>query len=77
MVTLAWYHHIPTEMHIDIISDSVWPLLSGLILAPVVSEFQFQGPFLSLAINVGLFVGAVFWGLGCDIWGRRFVPDRV
>ncbi|KAH8101240.1 MFS general substrate transporter [Cristinia sonorae] len=53
-------------------ADSVWPLLSGLILAPVVAEFQFQGPFLSLAINVGLFVGAVFWGLGCDIWGRRW-----
>ncbi|TCD65531.1 MFS sugar transporter [Steccherinum ochraceum] len=53
-------------------ADSVWPLLSGLILAPVVNEFQFQGPFLSLAINVGLFVGAVFWSLGCDIWGRRW-----
>lgn len=53
-------------------SDSVWPLLGGLILAPVVSEFQFQGPFLSLAMNIGLFAGAVFWGLGCDIWGRRW-----
>ncbi|THH28193.1 hypothetical protein EUX98_g5997 [Antrodiella citrinella] len=53
-------------------ADSVWPLLSGLILAPVVSEFQFQGPFLSLAINAGLLVGAVFWSLGCDIWGRRW-----
>ncbi|CAL1697604.1 unnamed protein product [Somion occarium] len=53
-------------------ADSVWPLLGGLILAPVVSEFQFQGPFLSLALNIGLFVGAVFWGLGCDIWGRRW-----
>ncbi|KAL4248788.1 MFS transporter superfamily protein [Abortiporus biennis] len=53
-------------------ADSVWPLLSGLILSPVINEFNFQGPFLSLAINVGLFVGAVFWGLGCDIWGRRW-----
>ncbi|KAI0078436.1 MFS general substrate transporter [Panus rudis PR-1116 ss-1] len=53
-------------------ADSVWPLLGGLILAPVVSEFRFQGPFLSLAMNIGLFVGAVFWGLGCDIWGRRW-----
>jgi MFS family permease len=48
-------------------------LLSGLILAPVVNEFHFNGPFLSLASNVGLLVGAVFWGLGCDIWGRRYV----
>lgn len=23
-------------------------------------------------MNIGLFVGAVFWGLGCDIWGRRW-----
>ncbi|KAK7680855.1 MFS sugar transporter [Cerrena zonata] len=30
------------------------------------------GSFLSLALNIGLFVGAVFWGLGCDIWGRRW-----
>ncbi|KAI0641052.1 MFS general substrate transporter [Trametes meyenii] len=52
-------------------ADSVWPLLGGLILSPVVSEFDFNGPFLSLALNIGLFVGAVFWGLGCDVWGRR------
>ncbi|KAF8654757.1 hypothetical protein AX16_003412 [Volvariella volvacea WC 439] len=52
-------------------ADSVWPLISGLILAPVVTEFKFNGPLLSLAANIGLLVGAVFWGLGCDIWGRR------
>lgn len=53
-------------------SDSVWPLIGGLILNPVVSEFEFQSEFLSLALNIGLFVGAVFWALGCDIWGRRY-----
>jgi len=53
-------------------ADSVWPLIGGLILSPVVSEFSFRAPFLSLAMNIGLFVGAVFWGLGCDIWGRRW-----
>ncbi|KIP06743.1 hypothetical protein PHLGIDRAFT_24417 [Phlebiopsis gigantea 11061_1 CR5-6] len=53
-------------------ADSVWPLIGGLILAPVVSEFQFNSPFLSLASNIGLFVGAVVWGIGCDIWGRRW-----
>ena len=47
-------------------------LLGGLILSPVVNEFRFNGPFLSLAMNIGLFVGAVFWGFGCDIWGRRW-----
>lgn len=38
----------------------------------MVNEFHFNGPFLSLALNIGLFVGAVFWGLGCDVWGRRW-----
>lgn len=47
-------------------------LLSGLILSPVLSEFKFRQPFLSLALNVGLLVGALFWSLGCDIWGRRW-----
>ncbi|OBZ74441.1 putative MFS-type transporter PB1E7.08c [Grifola frondosa] len=41
-------------------ADSVWPLLGGLILSPVIAEFEFQGPFLSLALNIGLFVGAVW-----------------
>lgn len=38
----------------------------------MISEFQFNGPFLSLASNIGLFAGAVIWGIGCDIWGRRW-----
>ena len=37
------------------------------------NELHFNGPFLSLAQNIGLFVGAIFWGFGCDIWGRRYV----
>ncbi|TFY62020.1 hypothetical protein EVG20_g6853 [Dentipellis fragilis] len=53
-------------------SDSVWPLLTGLILSPVINEFHFNGPFLSLASNIGLLVGAVLWSFGCDIWGRRW-----
>jgi len=47
-------------------------LLSGLVLTPVVAEFGFNAPYLSLALNVGLFVGAVVWGIGCDVWGRRW-----
>ncbi|KAG1873348.1 MFS general substrate transporter [Suillus tomentosus] len=65
-----WYLFVVTGF--GWFADSVWPLLSGLILAPVVNEFHFNGPFLSLASNIGLLVGAVFWGLGCDIWGRRW-----
>ncbi|CAA7263985.1 unnamed protein product [Cyclocybe aegerita] len=52
-------------------ADSVWPLITGLVLAPIVAEFKFNPPFLSLAVNAGLLVGAIFWGLGCDIWGRK------
>ncbi|KAK7460649.1 MFS sugar transporter [Stygiomarasmius scandens] len=53
-------------------ADSVWPLITGLIFTPVIAEFKFNGPFLTLAANIGLFVGALFWALGCDIWGRRW-----
>ena len=49
-------------------------MITGLILAPVIEEFTFKAPFLSLAANAGLLVGAVFWGFGCDIWGRRYDP---
>ena len=29
-------------------------------------------PLLSLAQNIGLLVGAMFWGFGCDIFGRKW-----
>jgi MFS family permease len=47
-------------------------IVTGLILTPVVLEFSFKGPFLKLAQNIGLLVGAAFWGLASDVWGRRF-----
>ncbi|KAF9458766.1 MFS general substrate transporter [Collybia nuda] len=53
------------------LADNLWPIVTGLILAPVVNEFRFEGPFLKLGQNVGLLVGAVFWGVGSDIWGRK------
>ncbi|PBK66828.1 MFS general substrate transporter [Armillaria solidipes] len=53
------------------LSDNLWPIVTGIILPPVVQEFQFQGPFLNLGQSIGLLVGAVFWGVGSDIWGRR------
>ncbi|EGO28741.1 hypothetical protein SERLADRAFT_434644 [Serpula lacrymans var. lacrymans S7.9] len=65
-----WYLFVVTGF--GWFADSVWPLLSGLILAPVINEFHFKGPLLSLASNIGLLAGAIFWSLGCDIWGRRW-----
>lgn len=53
-------------------SDNLWPIVTSLILVPVSLEFHVaRPPFLSLAQNIGLLVGAVFWGFGCDIFGRR------
>jgi hypothetical protein len=36
-----------------------------------VNELHFDGPFLLLATNLGLLVGAIFWSVGCEIWGRK------
>ena len=47
--------------------------LVGNILYPVLAEYQFNPPLLSLAIALGFFAGALFWGLSSDIWGRRYV----
>ncbi|KAG8884902.1 hypothetical protein FRB98_002100 [Tulasnella sp. 332] len=44
---------------------------SGIILTPVITEFHFQGPYFELSQNIGLFVGAIVFGLGSDIWGRK------
>ena len=53
------------------LADNLWPIVTGLILAPVVQEFSAKGPFLKLAQNVGLLVGALGFGVGSDIWGRK------
>lgn len=54
-------------------SDNLWPIVTSLILAPVSYEFQVnKGELLTLAQNIGLLVGAVFWGFGCDIFGRTW-----
>jgi MFS family permease len=44
-----------------------------LIFTPVKNEFHpTRAPFLTLAQNIGLLIGAIFWGFGCDIFGRRW-----
>lgn len=53
-------------------SDNLWPIVTSLILAPVVNEFHpAKGPLLTLSQNIGLLAGAIFWGFGCDIFGRK------
>lgn len=47
-------------------SDNLWPIVTSLILPAVTREFQpSRPPLLSLAQNIGLLVGAMFWGFGC------------
>lgn len=54
-------------------SDNLWPIVASLILPPVSSEFNApKPPVLTLAQNIGLLIGALFWGFGCDIFGRRW-----
>ncbi|KAG8698559.1 hypothetical protein FRC08_005837 [Ceratobasidium sp. 394] len=53
------------------LADNLWRIVTGLIPAPVVQEFSAKGPFLKLAQNIELLVGALGWGVGSDIWGRK------
>ncbi|KAK7744649.1 hypothetical protein SLS53_003536 [Cytospora paraplurivora] len=53
-------------------SDNLWPIVTSLILTPITNEFHpDRPPLLSLAQNIGLLGGAIFWGFGCDIFGRK------
>lgn len=46
-------------------SDNLWPICTSLIFTPIVNEFHpTRGPFLTLSQNIGLLVGAMFWGFG-------------
>ncbi|KAH8916067.1 hypothetical protein BT69DRAFT_1250726, partial [Atractiella rhizophila] len=46
-------------------ADNLYPVVTGLILPPVLSEFAgVKAPYIKLGQNIGLLVGAAFWGLG-------------
>jgi len=41
-------------------------------VTPIANEFAPRyPPLLSLSQNIGLLAGAMFWGFGCDIFGRK------
>ena len=59
-------------------TDNAFPVLTSLIL-PRLNEINGvhppqsnKGPYLILAQNLGLLVGALFWSLSSDIIGRRW-----
>ena len=53
--------------------DNLWPIVTSLIFTPISNEFlPSRPPLLTLAQNIGLLAGAMFWGFGCDVFGRRW-----
>ncbi|KAI0667723.1 MFS general substrate transporter [Trametes maxima] len=53
-------------------SDNLWPIVISLILDPVITEFGTQAPYIKVAQGIGLLVGAAFWGVAADVWGRKW-----
>ncbi|CAH2353620.1 putative uncharacterized MFS-type transporter PB1E7.08c [[Candida] railenensis] len=59
-------------------ADNAFPIACSLIMIAlnevdgVHLPSSTEGPFLTLAQNLGLFVGAFFWSLSSDIIGRRW-----
>ena len=53
-------------------SDNLWPIVTSLILTPIANEFNAtKPPLLSLSQNIGLLVGAIFWGFGCMVHAAK------
>jgi MFS family permease len=53
--------------------DNAWPIVTSLVLPSIANEFSVgRPPLFTLAQNIGLLAGAVFWGFGCDIFGRKW-----
>ncbi|PKS07696.1 hypothetical protein jhhlp_006304 [Lomentospora prolificans] len=54
-------------------SDNLWPIVTSLIFTPIKNEFSpGRPPLLTLSQNIGLLAGAMFWGFGCDVFGRKW-----
>ena len=52
--------------------DQLWQTTVADALAPIGAEFDpVHETFLSLGLASGLILGAWFWGLGCDLIGRK------
>ncbi|AEO53255.1 hypothetical protein MYCTH_2294340 [Thermothelomyces thermophilus ATCC 42464] len=73
-IGMGWYQwQLSIVISFGWASDNLWPIVTSLILPPVTNEFrQERPPLLTLSQNIGLLAGALFWGFGCDIFGRRW-----
>ena len=53
-------------------ADNLWLQGVAIILPQVGKEFQpAHQTFLTLALYIGLIIGAAFWGIGADLMGRQ------
>ncbi|KAH9480918.1 MFS siderochrome iron transporter 1 [Psilocybe cubensis] len=54
-------------------SGNAWMVATNLILPTITPELTSSSrlPYLTLGQNIGLLVGAAFWGVAADIWGRK------
>lgn len=70
----VWMVGTPDPSHVDPrAQDNLWPVVTSLILPAIVAEFRpTHGPLLTLAQNIGLLAGAIFWGFGSDLFGRKW-----
>ncbi|RDW77014.1 MFS general substrate transporter-64 [Coleophoma cylindrospora] len=73
-IGMGWYQwQLFTVVGFGWANDNLWPIVTSLIFTPIANEFlPSRPPLLSLAQNIGLLAGAMFWGFGCDIFGRRW-----
>uniref|UniRef100_A0A8H8CG40 Uncharacterized protein n=1 Tax=Psilocybe cubensis TaxID=181762 RepID=A0A8H8CG40_PSICU len=56
-------------------SDNAWMVAINLILPTITPELTSSSrlPYLTLGQNIGLLLGAAFWGIAADIWGRNLI----
>ncbi|SPQ17931.1 dd240813-eb38-4042-aaf6-cc0899c88052 [Thermothielavioides terrestris] len=73
-IGMGWYQwQLTAVISFGWASDNLWPIVTSLIFTPVTNEFlPGRPPLLTLSQNIGLLAGALFWGFGCDVFGRRW-----
>ena len=63
------YRHLP---HLYIVPTTLGIIADTATVTPIDNEFNpSRAPILTLSQNIGLLCGAIFWGFGCDVFGRR------
>ncbi|KAK4042207.1 hypothetical protein C8A01DRAFT_14111 [Parachaetomium inaequale] len=73
-IGMGWYQwQLSAVISFGWASDNLWPIVTSLIFTPVKNEFgPSRPPLLTLSQNIGLLAGALFWGFGCDVFGRKW-----